>query len=140
MLCNIYGWGSVIVSNCGFCLIASTVIFLEFVACIFQEYMSSRYICSSNEMDLSYVFSVLKELEKCCGIWEQRTVLQSVELPLMSARDRLLPCSHHEVTSPVVLVGRVTLPWMKVWSVSEMCSRHNTPTDNNLLACHIKFV
>jgi len=42
----------------------------ELVAYIFQKCVSSRYTCSSNEMDLSYAFRVLKELEKCYGIWE----------------------------------------------------------------------
>jgi hypothetical protein len=58
----------------------------------------------------------------------------------MSERERLLPCSYYEFTNPVGLVVRVTLHWLKLWSVSEMCYRHNTPTDSNLLACHIKFV
>lgn len=91
-------------------------------------------------MDLSYAFSVLKELEKCYGIWEQRNFLQSVELSLMSERDRLLLFSYHEVTKPVGLVVRVTLHWMKVLSASEMCYRHNMPIDNSLLIILIKFV
>ena len=57
----------------------------------------------------------------------------------MSARDGLFPCNYNEVMNPVGLVLRVILHRMKVWSVSEMCYRHNTPTDNNTLACHIYF-
>jgi len=82
-------------------LTALTLLSPELDAYIFQEYISSRYTCSSNEIDLSYAFSVLKELNNCYAIWEQRTVLQSVEMSLMSAKDRLLHCSYHEVTNPV---------------------------------------
>jgi hypothetical protein len=39
------------------------------------------------------VLRVLKDHKKCYGIWEQRTVLQSVELSVISARNKLLPCN-----------------------------------------------
>jgi hypothetical protein len=60
-------------------------------------------------MDLSSAFSLLNELKKYYGIWEKKTILQSVELSLMSERERLLPCSYYEFTNPVGLVVRVTL-------------------------------
>jgi hypothetical protein len=91
-------------------------------------------------MDLYYARSLLKQLDECYWLWKLRTVLQSDELPLMSARGRILPCCYHEVRNTVWFVVSIAHPLMKVWPVSEICDRRNIQTDKYLLACHIKIV